>query len=411
MTLQTSRALGALWLIFASAPLLAANDWLQIPVSGAMEYELPNGETRTIDPSCSGGPTFVDNEIVPADTQYSFFVQPGSSRRVLLFLDGGGACWDANTCIGTPLLNASTYQQTVNETPEDLAQAGGVLASDNPDNPYADYTKVLVPYCSGDVHWGSRDTTYTLAFPPLEWTVRHRGSDNFLAVLHWLRTQGAEAGVDLDEVRNLTVMGASAGAYGTMIALPFVAEVAPNARLRLFADAGIGVLNEAFYRTAMFDPDDPGAASWGVSAALPTFMGLDENFLAAFSTQPLALVPGWFTELARYRPRAKLAMFTSNLDSVQVDFYALMEALDGRPLDDPAIPLEWYLKMQAITNATEGLANYRTFIEDGSFHTITASDEYYAPGAAGISVRDWNQAMITFGVDGWDTVDVGSPFD
>ncbi len=410
MNLPTRTILGALGTTLLSASAIAANDWIQIPLSGEMEYELPNGETRTIDPSCSGGPKLEGGEIVAADTQYSFFVQPGSSRRLLIFLDGGGACWDANTCLGTPLLNASTYQQEVDETPEELAEADGVFDADNPDNPYADYTKVAVPYCSGDVHWGARDTTYTLAFPPLEWTVRHRGSDNFLSVLHYLRTQGAELGVNFEDVRNLTVMGASAGAYGTTIAFPYVAELAPNARLRLFSDAGIGVINESFYRIAMYDPNNPDAANWGVVDALPSFMGLDENFLAAFTTQPLALVPGWFTELARFRPRAKLAMFTTNLDSTQVDFYALMEALDGRPLDDPAIPLEWYLKMQAITNATEGLRNYRTFIEDGEFHTITGSAEYYVPGASGVSVREWNEAMVTFGVQGWDTIDVGSPF-
>ncbi|MEM9385448.1 MAG: pectin acetylesterase-family hydrolase [Pseudomonadota bacterium] len=410
MMLRKMRTLSVVALSAISLSAVAAEEWIQIPVSGEMQYELPNGEFKTIDPSCSGGPILVDGEIVAADTQYSFFVQPGSSRRLLIFLDGGGACWDAQTCVGTPLLNASTYNLTVDETPEELAASGGVFAADNPDNPYADYTKVAVPYCSGDVHWGSRDTTYTLAFPPLEWTVRHRGTDNFLSVLHWLRTQGDEVGVDFEAVRNLTVMGASAGAYGTMIAFPYVAELAPRARLRLLADAGIGVLNEPFYTTALFDPQAPEAANWGIANALPNFMGLDENFLATYVTQPLGLVPGWFAALAQYRPRAKLAMFTSNLDDTQVDFYALMEALDGRPLDDPAIPLEWYLKMQAITNATEGLRNYRTFIEDGTFHTITVSDEYYLPGASGISVRDWNQAMITFGVEGWDTVDVGSPF-
>jgi hypothetical protein len=205
-------------------------------------------------------------------------------------------------------------------------------------------------------------------------------------------------------------VGLSAGAYGTAIAFPYIAEIAPNARLRLIADAGIGVINESFYQQALYDPAAPDAASWGVLDALPAFMGLDENFLAAFATQPLFLVPGWFTELARFRPRARLSMITSNLDSVQVDFYALMEALDGRPLDDPLLPIEWYLKMQLITNATEGLRNYRSFIDGGTYHTILGSDDYYQPGQSGVSVRDWNEAMVTFGREGWDNIDVGSPF-
>lgn len=221
----------------------------------------------------------------------AFPINPGNPRKLLIVMDGGGACWDATTCIGTPLLGASSYSQTVDETPASLAGAGGVLDGDNPENPYSDYT------------------------------------------------------------------------------------------------------------------------NWGVVEALPAFMGLDEHFLAAaFATQPLFLVPGWFTELARFRPRAKLSMVTSNLDSVQIDFYALMEALDGRPLDDPSLPVEWYLKMQLITNATEGLRNYRTFIDGGTYHTILGSDGYYQPGESGVSVRDWNEAMVTFGREGWDHIDVGSPF-
>ena len=103
-------------------------------------------------------------------------------------------------------------------------------------------------------------------------------------------------------------------------------------------------------------------------------------------------------------------MVTSNLDLTQVSFYALMEALDGRPLDDPLILVEWYLKMQLITNATEGLPNYRSFVEGGTYHTILGEDDYYVPGQSGVTTRDWNEAMITFGTEGWDTIDVGPPF-
>lgn len=416
--MQQNARLWTCWLGLAGLAMGATvhaqtNEWVQIPLNGPIEYELPDGDIRMLDPSCSNGPMLTDNGIEPADPQFSFLMQMVNPRKLLIFMDGGGACWDAETCLGTPLIGASTYTQYVDETPEDAATAGGIFDADNPDNPYSDYTKVFVPYCTGDVHWGSRDTTYTIEIPilpDLEWTIRHRGTDNFLAVLDWLRTEGELQGLDLDRVHNLTISGASAGAYGTAVAFPYVAEIAPNARLRLIADAGIGVINESFYKLALYDPAAPEAANWGVVNSLPTFMGLDENFLAAFAEQPLFLVPGWFSELASYRPRARLSMITSNLDLTQVSFYALMEALDGRPLDDPLLFVEWYLKMQFITNATEGLPNYRSFVEGGTYHTILGDDAYYQPGESGVSVRDWNEAMITFGTDGWDNIDVGPPF-
>ena len=407
------------WVAFvaiAAGPSVHAqtSDWVQIPLNGPVAYALPDGSIRTLNPSCSNGPTRSDaGDITPADPQYSFLLQPGNPRQLVIMLDGGGACWDALTCLGSPLLGASSYTQSVDETPADADQAGGILDRDNPANPYLQYTKVFIPYCSGDVHWGSRDTPYSLHLPGLprldDWVIRHRGTDNFLAVLQWLRTTGSQY-LDLAQVRNVTVAGASAGAYGAAVAFPYVAELVPHARLHVIADAGIGVIDERFYKTAIYDPAQPDAAHWGVVDSLPTFMGLDESFLAAFAEQPLDLVPAWFAELARYKPRARLAMLTSNLDTTQIGFYTVMELEAGAPLDPAALALGWYLKMQGITNATEGLRNYRSFIEGGTYHTIVASERYYEAGQSGVSVRDWNAAMITPGTEGWDNIDVGSPF-
>ena len=404
----------ALGMLGASPVLAGANEWTQIPLDGPINYELPDGDIRVLDPSCSAGPELTaDGGLQPTDPQYSFLVQLGDPRRLLIVMDGGGACWDAVTCLGTPLLGASTYSQIVDETPASAEAAGGFFNTDRADNPYLDYTKVFVPYCSGDVHWGSRDTVYSFPLPgqaELEWTIRHRGTDNFLAVLHWLRTEGALQGLDLASVGNLTVSGASAGAYGAMVAFPYMAELAPNARLRLIADAGVGVINESFYKTALYDPGSPTSANWNVAASLPTFMGLDEALLATYAEQPLFLVPAWFVELARYRPRARLSMVTSNLDSTQISFYALMEVLGGRQTDLDRLPIEWYAKMQLITNTTEALPNYRSFVEGGTYHTIIGDDQYYEVGESGVSLRDWNAAMISVGTAGWDNVDVGSPF-
>ncbi len=390
-----------------------ANDWNQVPLTGPTPYLLPDGTTRVLNPSCSNGPVLNGDTIEAADPQFSFFYQLGDPQKLLIALDGGGGCWDALTCLGSPLLDNSVYDQTVNETPAYAETVGGLVDADNPDNPYRDYTKVFIPYCTGDVHWGSRDTEYTLrrlAQPDLKWVIRHRGTDNLLAVLQWLRTQGLNEGVDLGSLSHLTVTGASAGAYGATLTFPYVASLAPTARMTLIADAGVGVINESFYRTALYDPANPGAASWGVVDSVPSFMGLNEAFLAQYANKPLALLPAWYAELWRYRPWSRMAVLTSNRDTVQIGFYGLMELLGGRLDNLLQIPVEWYLKMQAITNATEALPNYRTFIEDGDYHTVIAEDRYYQPGASGVSVREWNDAMLTAPRAGWQTIDVGSPF-
>ena len=208
--LRLSAVLATLALGLSVNAHAAKNEWDRIDLEGPIDITLSDGSTRTLEPSCSGGPKPSPTGPVPANTDFYFFVQKGNSNRLLFGLDGGGACWDALTCIGSPLAGQSTYTQELDETAEGLAQTGGIFDARNPENPFANYTKIFIPYCSADIHWGSKDTEYTLG--PITWTIHHRGSDNFLAVLDWLKKNGRAAyNIDFDRARDVMVTGASAG--------------------------------------------------------------------------------------------------------------------------------------------------------------------------------------------------------
>ena len=204
-------------------------------------------------PSCSGGPQPTGTPVPQiADTDYAFFLFLCNPSKLAIFFDGGGACWDANTCIGSALLGASVYSQTVDETVEGLNMSRGLGDLDNPDNPIAGYTQVFIPYCSGDLHTGASDTVYTLNtdFGPLNWTIKHRGADNVAAVLDWLTDYYA------DEVgrapRKVFLSGASAGGYGVLYNYPAVAELlSRRTRTRVLVDAANGVINQDFYDRAL----------------------------------------------------------------------------------------------------------------------------------------------------------------
>ncbi|WP_405231705.1 pectin acetylesterase-family hydrolase [Lentisalinibacter salinarum] len=408
----------------------AKNEWDRIDLEGPIEVTLSDGRTRMLEPSCSGGPKPVLNEngdptgaIEPANTDFFFFVQRGNPNRLLVGLDGGGACWDAVTCIGSPLqeelgvlpppldqlIEDSTYTQELDETAEGLAQAGGIFDARNPDNPFANYTKVFIPYCSGDIHWGSKDTEYTLG--PITWTIRHRGSDNLLAVVDWLKKNGREAyNIDFDRTRDLMVTGASAGGYGATFAFPYIAELTPRARLNLVSDAAIGVTTTSFFKTAIYDPAT-GTANWGTEKNLPPV--LDEAALAARadSGNPSALSRDVFGYTAAFYPDAKLASLTTNLDLVQVGFYALARLADDPTVPSEQIALEWYTTMATETFLTsQFIPNYRYYIEDGTFHTFIGSDvRTYGPGAEGVPLAEWLRAMTKPGKRTWENLDDGPP--
>lgn len=399
-------ALAALLLHAPETSFAAQDSWDQIDLTGPIETTLPDGTTRTLMPSCTGGPQLVPDVPfpVPADTQYYFFVQAGNPNKILIGLDGGGACWDAATCIGSPLTGNSTYTVALDETPARLADSEGFFDSSNPDNPFHNYTKIFVPYCSGDVHWGSTTTVYD--FGGLQWPIHHRGLDNVLGVLDWLQKNGRRHyRIDFARARDVTVTGASAGGYGANVAFAYVAELTPRARHSLISDAAIGVLTDDFYRTAIFDPASPDSASWGVEGSLPSWVPGFDTILAQGAAFPNGFVPSVFAALAAYKPDAKMASLTTNLDLVQVFFYSLMK---GEP--PAAVAGEWYFWMTQLTAAAASLPNYRFFIEDGTFHTFIGGDATtYGVGANGISLAEWVRAMIKPGNRVWDNLDAGPP--
>lgn len=407
----------ALTVAFSGAVQAKTNEWTQVPLQGSIQTVLPDGTERTLEPACSGGPVPSQDGPVPAPTDYSFFIQKGNPNRILISFDGGGACWDDATCLLSPLYpdsfgGRSTYVPVVDETTDSLAQYGGILDSENSSNPYHNYTKIFVPYCTGDIHWGSRDTTYSLHTPngPVDWTIHHRGTDNFLAVLDWLQKND----IDFEEARDVSVAGASAGGYGADLAFAYVAALTNSkARLNLISDSAIGVIDSpdpdysplSFYTTAIYNPEAPGTESWGVAQNLPpwVFGEYPEAFLAQGAENLLGFVPSVFAALDHYKPDAKLASLTPNLDQTQIGFYILMK----RPPNPGTTEFfEWYGAMIEMTAATTGLSpNYRFFIENSNCHTFIFTDEeFYRVGANGITVADWISAMIKPGTRTWDSV-------
>jgi len=89
-----------------------------------------------------------------------------TSSRVLLYLEGGGACWSDITCY--TLMTASNFISGYGEsnfTAEStdasyLALPGGFFDRTAAANPFKDYSYVYVPYCTGDIHAGNNVEMY-----------------------------------------------------------------------------------------------------------------------------------------------------------------------------------------------------------------------------------------------------------
>jgi hypothetical protein len=154
-------------------------------------------------------------------SQYKFFVYdaPASDDLLILF-EGGGACWDYETCSGQAgLLGAANP----NGIPDDyiydfkatyvspLVNGADPGIPLRPKNPIATegYDVVYMPYCTGDVHVGNNVVTYTDPTgqnPPIVY--RHVGFHNTREALDYLAQR-------FPNVDKMLVTGFSAGGVAT----------------------------------------------------------------------------------------------------------------------------------------------------------------------------------------------------
>lgn len=120
-------------------------------------------------------------------TNYSFLVSrppenpQQQGEKILIELTGGGACWDAFTC---------ALQKDWLTFPTWLSAFIGRGCSDSNFNDYllcsktvggidfSDYTAVMIPYCTQDVHLGDG--------PNVEYGIKHVGAHNLHRTLQWV---------------------------------------------------------------------------------------------------------------------------------------------------------------------------------------------------------------------------------
>jgi hypothetical protein len=316
------------------------------------------------EPSCSNYPG--------TDPTFRFWVRPGLSKNLVVYFEGGGACWDSASCNTTQTFNPAV---SATQGPEGV---GGVFDDTRRDNPVRNWTVVYVPYCTGDIHIGSADRTYNNVFGipgiPAQFEIRHRGFDNFMVVLDWIKT-------NLPAPNRLLVTGASAGGYGATANFPWLAQQFPSARLSVLADASQGVSTDGW------DQGTPGRGSWNPQLA-PWVFGED----------PLA-VPG--PELMRVGaqayPLGRFSQYTTARDGVQVGFYGLIKSGYG-PGNGSCSNTEadWNQQMLgSLASYDSTLRNFRYFVAPGSSHTILRSNGFYDDVGAGDSVAGWLGSQVS----------------
>ncbi|MBW2288830.1 MAG: hypothetical protein JRG90_13510 [Deltaproteobacteria bacterium] len=225
--------LGAIVLLGNGCPRgLSFQAFLELSESGVNKYigefdpvvsvDVGDGWVKhTYDPDGGNGPICV------AGTPYSAFTKAGNPSNLLIMLQGGGACWQN-----------FYFCNILAEDQEPPPPPAGIWDSSSPDNPFADYSIVYMPYCDGSVFSGDNDVVdASFPFGPVRF---HRGLRNVTAGMDLARATFPHAS-------RITIAGSSAGGVGAAAFTPFLARFlyGNNRHLTVFNDAGPVAVNLA----------------------------------------------------------------------------------------------------------------------------------------------------------------------
>ncbi len=317
-------------------------------------------ETTTAEPATE----VVWDEVVPggdcqcADgSEYRFWVREADPTKVVFFLQGGGACFDPTSCD----FEDGNYSVTA-DADDDPSDAEGLFDFDNPDNPFADWSFVFVPYCTGDIHLGTRTNEYS---PEL--VVNHVGSINATTALDEMVTRFPDAA-------EIVVAGESAGSAPTPLYAGMAADRYPDARVAVLAD-GSGAY-----------PDVPAVnatigALWGTRDVLPDWPGVE-----GLAVEELSL-PDLFVFAAAQHPDILFARHDYAFDETQVFFGTLagfggddlVELIDGNEVQIEA-----------------GGVDLSSYISPGESHTVLGQNAVYTETLEGVALIDWIATVASF---------------
>jgi hypothetical protein len=315
------------------------------------------------------------NEIVPGGdticsrgTDYAYWVRKGSVNKVVIDFIGGGACWNALTCSVADAIFEDSVE-SVRERIEGSDKAG-FYDDTNPANPFRDWYHVVIPYCTGDVHWGDSVSVYNEG-QANEITINHKGAVNSRAVLDWVYA-------NFEEPEQIMVTGCSAGAYGAALWSAFVMEHYPTSQVFQFGDSGAGIITEEFFRDSF--------PSWQAELAFPTFIPeLDPDEVDILDTA----LPDLYAGIANHFTDQWTSQYNTTFDWNQHFYY---QAMGGGPVE------EWSEKMLAFVDEIETRAeNFAAFIAPGDQHCILPYENFYTVEANGVKLTDWLDELLAEG--------------
>lgn len=296
-----------------------------------------------------------------------------TSKNLVLFLDQGGACFDPLTCAQ----NASGYDAASFATDTNRHWFDtGIFNRTDPDNPARDWSFVLVPYCTGDVHSGNQPSGVVPMLGPQEFSGYHN-LDVFLS----------RVVPTFSDAQQVLFAGSSAGGFGALLNADHVA--------RWFAPVPITVISDS-------GPPMPTSAvapclekrwldTWGLDRGPMLDCGVDCPSSSDYMVDQV-LHFGW-----RY-PTYRAGLISSTGDETIRMFFSF-GVNDCNPDRITAANVSPEAYLAGLTSLRDTMtaehASFGTFLLGGQTRHIWLMDDIpFAASVGGTSIKQWVGALL-----------------
>jgi hypothetical protein len=285
-------------------------------------------------------------------------VNIGTGTDLVIFLQGGGGCWDEITCagIGTASNIKDGYKK---ENFEDEVKGslnpsmhGGMFDRALSSNPFKDSSYIFIPYCTGDVHVG--DATAQFLFPPRK--MHFAGRRNIQAFLEKIVPAFQNAS-------RVTFSGSSAGGFGAALNFWRVKDAFGTVRVDMIDDSGPPFEQDKMPLLGTWKK------AWNMDGAYPAACEECKTNIAALTNY-----------YATTYQTSRLSLLSYDHDNVISLFFVQSQDAFAGNLTSVA------------DNRLSLLPNMRYFIVPGAHHTMLWD---LSTTSANVKLGDWLTEMVT----------------
>jgi len=301
---------------------------------------------------------------------------PNGSTKVMIFLEGGGACFNSSTC-GT---NPFHFDETTFDAQFIAVESNaGIFLRTDSENAVADYNMVYVPYCTGDVHAGNAPNTTVPGVIGAQQFVGYTNMTQYLA-----RVVPTFPGAT-----RVLLTGQSAGGFGAALQYAQTARFFQGVPVDLLDDSG-PLMGNPYLASCL---EEQMEQLWNLTS---TFIAQDCGSDCDDPGNDLSL---YWQHLPKTYPNARFGFVDSTGDSVISAFFGF-GASDCTGF--AALTASQYeAALLDMRTSVASYANAGLFLFGGVDHTsIVADYGRTTTGADGgtVNLEAWTAALVTSSV-------------